>query len=101
MKEIDGIDHGVQVSLSKDTVEVELYYPRTSKVKFIEVGLMDVRANDGMRIHYDFGRDGWAIEQPTKLEWEADEKPDPHWKEVAFIQAWALMPGENDVGKAP
>ncbi len=94
---MDGIDDGVQVSLREDTVDVELYYPRINKVKFIEVGLMDVRANDGMRLHYDYDRDGWVIEQPTKLEWEVGEEPDPHWKEVAFIQAWALMPdGEDD-----
>ena len=95
MKEIKG--DGAQAILRGNVVQVELWYPRINKVKFIEVGLTDVRANDGMRIHYDFDRDGWAIEQPTKLEWEVDEIPDPHWKEVAFIQAWALMPEEDEI----
>ena len=76
-------------------MRVDLWYPQVRDMKFIEISLIDVRANDGIRIHYDFDRDGWVIEQPTRLEWEVDEKPDPHWKEVAFIQAWALIPDEE------
>lgn len=74
-----------------DTIRVELWYPQVREEKFVTIDLIDVRANDGIRIHYDFDRDGWVIEQPTKLAWGVDEEPNPHWKKVAFIQAWALM----------
>ena len=55
----------------------------------VQVSLMDVRAADDIRIHYDFKRDGWAIEQQKYFAWE-DEECDPGWAEVAFVKAWAL-----------
>ena len=82
--------------MKENTIRVDLEYPQVREVKFIEINLVDVRSNDGVRLHYDFDRDGWVIEQPTQLEWGVDEEPDPHWKEVAFIQAWALMPDEEE-----
>lgn len=73
-------------------LHVDLEYPRVedSKVKAIQVGLMDVRAADDILIEYDFGRDGYVIKQAQVFEWSGnDERCDPEWKEVAFIQAWA------------
>lgn len=73
----------------KDTIKAELEYPRLEgRPKFIEIGLMDVRAADSIRVSYDFGRDGWVIEQASKFAWGAREDVDPDWKEVAFVQAW-------------
>ena len=75
-----------------DTACVELWYPRNvdSPVKYIQVGLMDVRAADDIRVSYDFDRDGWKIEQASVFEWAADDEVcDPCWQEVAFIQAWS------------
>lgn len=74
-----------------DTKRVCLEYPRNEgNPKFVEVDLMDVRAADGLRISYDFERDGWKVEQASTFSWEADdEKCDPDWQEVAFVQAWA------------
>lgn len=77
---------------------IELKYPRLEgNVTHLAIDLMDVRASDGIRISYDFDRDGWVIEQPkftmvdkgvdkngTKL---AEEIVD--WKESAFVQSWA------------
>lgn len=73
----------------KDTIRVDLEYPRNRDEKFIQVNLMDVRAADGIRISYDFERDGWKIEQASTFEWDADDEVcDPDWQEVAFVQAW-------------
>jgi hypothetical protein len=79
-------------SLSEDgtTRGVDLWYPRVEgNPKFVEVGLMDVRAADSIRISYDHERDGWKIEQASTFEWEANDTVcDPDWQEVAFVQAW-------------
>lgn len=59
----------------------------------VHVVLEDVRASDGIRVRYDFDRDGWVIEQP-KFEMR-DTGPNTaeeitHWHEVYFAQSWAL-----------
>jgi hypothetical protein len=71
--------------------EHEGWYPRTAgEPKVIEVGLVDTRAADGLRIEYDFTRDGWVIKQASRFKWpDDDEVQDPDWQEVAFIKAWA------------
>lgn len=73
-----------------DALHIYIWYPRTDNpIKAIQVGLMDVRAADDIRIEYDFERDGWVISQAQVFEWDVDERVDPEWKEVAFIKAWA------------
>jgi hypothetical protein len=75
-----------------DTVTVELAYPRTNKIKFIEVGLCDVRATDNIRISFDFERSGWKIEQPYINEIQKSGYIDATiaWKEVGFYPNWNL-----------
>jgi hypothetical protein len=74
-----------------DTLIVELWYPNQRPVKYISIDLIDVRASEGIRVHYDFHRDGWAIEQPTVFEWEMDDKVMDHgYKEVGFVKSWSL-----------
>jgi len=85
--------------LLDDTLKVTLLYPRVNPWKFIEVDLCDVRANDGIRLYFDFDRDGWVVQQPTKLFWEADEEPDMGWKESAFIQGWKFIDEEEIAGR--
>ena len=80
-----------EITQHGDSVHVDLWYPRTENpIKAIQVGLMDVRAADDIRVEYDFNRDGWVIKQAQIFQWEADDEVcDPKWTEVAFIQAWA------------
>jgi hypothetical protein len=88
----DELDSSDQVSRHQDVLSVYLWYPRDeeSRIKTIEVGLVDVRAADDIRISYDFARDGYVIKQAGKFEWDdADEEFDRDWQEVAFIKAWA------------
>jgi hypothetical protein len=80
-----------------DTASVGLYYPRLEgRPKFLRVDLVDVRASDGLRLHYDFERDGWAIEQQELLGRSPDGEVDLKWKEVAFVQSWALWDDDDD-----
>ena len=84
-----------------DTVEVSLWYPNINPVKHIEIELMDVRASDGFRTHYDFHRDGWVIEQASTFSWESDDELcDPDWQEVFFVKSWArAKPGTFEESK--
>ena len=80
-----------------NTTFVELTYPRTEgNKKYIEISLLDTRAVDDIRIHFDFDRDGWVISQASVFEWDiADEECNPDWQEVAFIQACFIYPDEE------
>jgi hypothetical protein len=80
----------------KDTLSVVLTYPpytdgeNVGQVRHIFVDQESVRASDGIRMHYDYQRDGWVIEQAAKFAWDIDDNVcDPEWAEVAFIQSWA------------
>lgn len=74
-----------------DTARVDLFYPRNpDSAKAVEIGLMDVRAADSIKVSYDFDRDGWSIKQASKFEWSSDDgECDSDWQEVAFVKAWA------------
>lgn len=90
----------------KDNVlEVILTYPPydkekdTTKISYVEVALEHVRAGDGLRMYYDFARDGFVIEQPTTeyiktsaTSYESIEI----WTEVGFFQSWALAKPEAE-----
>ncbi len=83
--------NNVHITRISDTLSVEMTYPEISEngVKFIEIDQESVRASDGIRLTYDYDRDGWSIMQPTKMCW-VDEPCDMGWEEVAFIESWAL-----------
>jgi hypothetical protein len=94
MESIDGRQMKDYIGFRGDTMNVDLWYPRNSKIKQMQIGLIDVRAADDIRIHYDFARDGWVVEQNSdKLIEETDEWD---WQEVAFIKAWQLYDREAE-----
>ena len=81
-----------QARIHNGTCNIDLWYPDTSDATVcrFEIGLMDVRAADNIRVSYDKGRDGWKIEQASVFKWDInDDVCDPDWQEVAFVQAWA------------
>lgn len=89
---------GYTVDRRGDMVTVEIWYPGSDgqRVRFVEVGLLDVRAADSVRISYDFDRDGWKIEQARFFDGAPiGEVYDPGWAEVAFVRAWALREREE------
>lgn len=81
----------VTVESKRDIPAVELWYPRCDgNAKAIDVGLADVRASDGIRVTYDFDRDGWSIQQASTFSWDVDDHIcDADYQEVAFVQSWA------------
>lgn len=70
---------------------VTISYPRQRPQQaYVRVDLEDVRAANTLIIHYDFERDGWVIESPTKMMWTKDEDTlDERLEEVAFIPAYS------------
>lgn len=77
------------VVIRGDTACLDIWYPNQRDVKFVEIGLMCVRAADHIRISYDYSRDGWKIEQASRFSWNIDDDAcDPDWQEVAFIKSW-------------
>lgn len=91
-EEIQRWEDGYEVGRYGSTARFEFWYPGTDdqKITHLEVGLMHVRAADNIRIHYDFQRDGWSVEQASTFEWSGDDPVcDPDWQEVAFVPAWS------------
>jgi len=84
--------HNFHVTKNGNTLEIELTYPNITKegCTHVYVNQESVRASDGVRLHYDFARDGFVVEQASKFSWDVDDKIcDPDWQEVAFIKSWA------------
>lgn len=92
-------DYGVNnfhVTRRGDELDVTLTYPpytdadnTNEKCRYITVDQESVRASDGIRLYYDFYRDGFVIQQASTFSWSMDDNVcDPDWKEVAFVQSW-------------
>lgn len=82
-----------------DEAHITVMYPNNpdSLIKHLVINQCSVRASDGVRLHYDYDRDGFVIEQASKWEWdEKDEVCDPDWQEVAFVQSWARESDTDD-----
>ena len=84
-----------------DAVEVTVTYPPEScgvtdpkRVTYVIVDQEAVRASGGIRVHFDYRRNGFVIEQQTN--WRGSpvlpdgtvEKQDPKFVEVAFAHAF-------------
>ncbi len=91
----DSVDPAV--NYGRDSVGVELWYPRNeeTRCKAVDIALIDVRAAADIRVTYDFERDGWVIAQLD------DENDGWTWREVAFVDAWALEEKEPAVSPFP
>ena len=87
------------VAVAGDTAHVDFWYPRLDgRPKHLQIGLMDVRSTDGIRISYDFNRDGWVIEQSDPI-WEDRGDHMAHvdrWREVYFAPSRALVSDEYE-----
>jgi hypothetical protein len=86
------------VTKRDDTLAVTLTYPpwtdadnRNNQCRHIEIDQEAVRASDGIRLHYDYARDGFVVEQPRTrliaLGKNSYEERD-EWVEVGFFQSW-------------
>lgn len=70
---------------------VELWYPRSDdRPDEINIDLVDVRASDGIKVSYDFDRDGWVVKQEKYKQENGHSQNTGEWLEVAFVQSWNL-----------
>lgn len=78
--------------MEDNVLKVELHYPGVKGNKdTIEVGMTSVRADDGIRLKYDFERNGWAIYKPKVTHpYESIGRYGylEEWVEVAYIPSW-------------
>ena len=81
-----------------DELHVELTYPKITKdgYRYVVFDQESIRASDSIRISFDYDRNGYKIESPTRLSWDscAPDAGDMKWKESAFVPAW-LYSGEE------
>lgn len=89
-------------------LHVDLTYPPRDEVEAEKLGTIrhvvidqeSVRASDGIRVHYDYQRDGFVIEQASTFEWNSEEESNADnaedWQEVAFVQSWARQKETQD-----
>lgn len=92
------------------TLQLDITYPpRTdaeenpsNKVRFVEINQESVRASDGIRVHYDYDRDGFAVEQPRDTikiikrdgERVLETASIEEWIEVGFFRSHAFQPDQ-------
>lgn len=96
------------VRATERRVGIDLWYPRVEGewiVDTIDIGLTDVRAADGFRVHYDYERDGFVLtrevlRQVVGLPEDALECTGT-WREVAFVPADWDAPVELPAKEAP
>ncbi|MBN6822836.1 hypothetical protein JRF84_25050 [Methylobacterium organophilum] len=91
------------IARHNDEIHATLTYPpytdeaNKGQIRYIVVDQESVRASDGIRISYDYERDGYVIQQASRFGWPADDTTcDPDWQEVAFIQAWGREESEEE-----
>ena len=77
---------------SDGVIEVGVWYPRNDGgIATVELELVDVRASDGIRVTFDFDRNGWSVKQPVTVTDEENEYQE--WIEVHFAKSYALDTG--------
>jgi hypothetical protein len=86
--EVENVRLVVRNDPKEKFAQVDICYPRSNQVIGVEVGIECVRAADAIRIHYDFERDGYVIQQARIV--RHDDHDEEVWQEVYFAQAWAL-----------
>jgi hypothetical protein len=83
---------GQDDSFKPNHLYIEWFYPEIydkQNQSTIEIDMTHTRSANSIRIKFDSERNGWVIDQATKLEWEPEDTiQDPCYKEVAFIKAW-------------
>lgn len=83
----------------ENVVDVSLYYPRNSPINTVELDLVEVRAADQVRVHYDFERNGWVMSQPRQYYVPIEDESfdlEVEWIESAFCPAWQYELTEDE-----
>lgn len=102
-----GSPHNFHIARHGDELIVEITYPPRSdegnpndQVRYVQVDQESVRASDGVRLFYDYERDGWVIQQASRFSWataeDANAPTAEDWQEVAFIESWARQETDEE-----
>ena len=93
------------IERESDTLIVGLTYPpwtdadnKNAQVRHIQINQEAVRSSDGIRVHYDYDRDGFVVEQPKykMVEKVGYSEEMIEWAETGFFQSWAFgLPGDE------
>jgi hypothetical protein len=98
-KILEDYDKGITIDEYDDTIHCDLCYSNVNppkKIQYIGVGISHVRASDGIRVSYDYDRDGYVIEQQRLIGHDTWSEDTGEWKEVAFVQSWGLQEESRD-----
>lgn len=95
--EYGGGPNNFHITKDGEQLNVELTYPPKvdgsnphNQVRYVFIDQESARASDGIRVYYDYERDGFVIQQASTFEWDADDEvQDEDWQEVAFVESWA------------
>lgn len=92
MQKIEDYEKGFCFYERENGISVEMCYPRNTKTKYVDVSISDVRASDGIRIEYDFDRDGYVIKQPIFVDVQKENyiEQEIEWEETFFAKSWKL-----------
>ena len=88
--DVDGTKDGKPINTNIEWVYPDIHDSDGNRSS-ITLGLMHVRSADDIKIEYSAMRDGWVIYQSPGMN-EDETGTEIIWKEVAFIEAWALNP---------
>jgi hypothetical protein len=105
--EYGGTSHNYHLSKFRDELRVELTYPPYTdedntgdQIRYVRFDQESVRASDGIRIHFDFARNAYIIEQPKhhlRKTGDGSYEDITIWVEVGCFEAWAQGgPDETD-----
>lgn len=93
------------VYVAGDTLDISLTYPEITKTgcRYVHVNQESTRASDGVRLSYDYDRDGWSIQQQVQVDHGGlIDTPNPdEWIEVAFVRSWSLMRDQTEGEAGP
>lgn len=86
------------VNKCKNELHINLTYPPhtdadniNNQCRYVYVNQEATRASDGVRLYYDYERDGFVVEQPRprmKLVGDKSYESIKDWIEVGFFQSW-------------
>jgi hypothetical protein len=89
-----------------DELHVDLTYPpwtdadnKNGQCRYVCVDQEAVRASDGVRLHYDYQRDGFVVEQPRphmKVTGPNSYDSVTEWIEVGFFESWKFDVSVDD-----
>lgn len=99
------------INVHGNELHVELTYPprddaneaeKPGQIRYVVVDQESVRASDGVRLHYDYQRDGFVIEQASRFSWATEEESNAPMPDLRINNSYGDLlepPRKNVWGK--